>query len=106
MDIIITNDIVNCLMISSVVSIINVTLIQKFKEFSFINSENYIFLLNLIFSFVVGICFSMTFYKVSFYCSIWIFVFSFIGAPNIYNLLKKKNVISDNFSENKKKNND
>ena len=110
MDILVTNEFVNCLLISSVVSILNMALIQKFKELSFVNSKNHIFILNLIFSFLVGISFSIIFYKVKLYHGIWISIFSFIGSSNIYNMLKKQNIISYTpFSlsdKYKKKNND
>jgi len=94
MNILITNEFINCLLISSVISIIDMALIQKFKELPFVNTKNHIFLLNLIFSFVIGIPFSVTFYKVEFYYSIWISIFSFIGSSNIYEMLKKQNIVN------------
>ena len=107
-DILVTNDFLNCLFISSIVGCVNIALIQKFKELPFINEKHHVFFLNLIFSFVVGISFSMIFYKKNFYHSIWISIFSFIGSSNLYELLKKQNVINYTpFSlSDKKKNND
>ena len=35
----------------------------------------------------------MWFYELSIYDSIWISIFSFIGAPSIYQTLKKQNII-------------
>ena len=94
MDVLITNEFINCLLISAVISILNMSLIQKFKELPFVNNKNHVFLLNLIFSFAIGISFLIIFYKVKFYHSIWISIFSFIGASNIYEMLKKQNIIN------------
>ena len=84
------------------------TLIQKFKELSFVNEKYHVFLLNLIFSFCIGISFSIIFYKVNLYYGIWISIFSFIGSSNLYELLKKQNILNYTpFSlSDKKKNND
>ena len=50
-----------------------------------------------VFSFtVMTISFSMIFYKIEFYYSVWVSIFSFLGASNIYNLMKKKNMINYN----------
>ncbi len=94
MDILVTNEFINCLLISMVVSIINMAIIQKIKLLPFINNKNHIFITNLILSFVIGIPFSMSFYKISFFYSIWVSIFSFVGASNIYELLKKQNIIN------------
>lgn len=94
MDILITNELINCLFISGVISVINMLLIQKIKELTFVKNTNHIFFLNTIFSFIIGIPFSIIFYKLSLYHSIWVSLFSFIGAPNIYEMLKKQNIIN------------
>lgn len=93
MDILITNELINCLLISMMVSIINMIMVQKFKELSCIKSKEQIFLLNLFLSFIIGIPFSIIFYKIELYYSIWVAIFSFIGASNIYELLKKQTLI-------------
>lgn len=103
MNILITNDFINCLLISIVVSIINMALVQKFKELSIIDNSNKLFLLNLLFSFVIGIPFSIIFYKLELYYSIWVSIFSFIGASNIYEMLKKYNFTSYTLSNNDSK---
>lgn len=88
------NDIIfNLLVISIFVSVINMILVQRFKELSFVKSKDQIFVLNLIFSFVLGISFSMIFYKLEIYYSVWVSIFSFIGASNIYEALKKQTII-------------
>ena len=108
MELSVTNDFINCLFISSVVGIVNMSLIQKFKELPFVNEKHHVFLLNLIFSFVFGISMSIIFYNVEFYYSIWISIFSFIGSSNLYEMLKKQNIVNYTpFSlSDKKKNND
>ena len=94
MEILITNDFANCLFISILISIITMTLVQKFKELPFVNEKYHIFFLNLIFSFAIGISVSIIFFGVKIYFSIWISIFSFIGASNIYELLRKQEIIN------------
>ncbi len=96
MDTLITTEMINCLMHATTVSIIVMALIQKFKTLSCVQKDCHIFLLNLIFSFVIGISFSITFYNETIEDSIWISLFSFIGAPSLYEMLKKQNVINMN----------
>ena len=55
MDILITNELINCLLISMMVSIINMIMIQKFKELTCIKNNDQIFILNLLLSFIIGI---------------------------------------------------
>ena len=38
--------------------------------------------------------FSKTFYNLDTISGIWVAIFSFIGAPTIYDLLKKQNIIN------------
>lgn len=94
MDTLITTEMINCLMHATTVSIIVMALIQKFKTLSCVQKDCHIFLLNLIFSFVIGISFSITFYDEPIENAIWISLFSFIGAPSLYTMLKKQNVIN------------
>ena len=98
MDTLITTEMINCLMHATTVSIIVMAVIQKFKTLSFVQKDSHIFLLNLIFSFVIGISFSITFYDETIIDSIWISLFSFIGAPSLYTMLKKQNVINMNLT--------
>ncbi len=42
----------------------------------------------------MGIPFSMFFYELSLVESIWVSVFGFIGAPSLYEALKKQNIVS------------
>ncbi len=89
MEINLTDSFLNCLMISMIVSVVVMALIEKFKTIDFLKNSNHIFLLNLIFSFVIGINFSIIFYNMNINEGIWISIFSFIGAPSIYDGIKK-----------------
>lgn len=82
------------LTVSTVFSVVLMTLIQKFKSFSFIKKSWQIWLLNLFFSFAIGIPFGITFYNLDIKDSIWVGVFSFIGASSIYEMLKMQNFIN------------
>jgi hypothetical protein len=82
------------LVISITFSIILMALIQKIKSLSFIKKSWQVWLLNLFFSFSLGIPFSITFYNISLKNSIWVGLFSFIGASSIYEALKNQNIIN------------
>lgn len=94
MDALITESLLDVLMISITFSIILMALIQKFKDLKFINKGWQIWLLNLICSFLIGIPFTINFYELDFNLAIWVSLFSFIGAPAIYEALKKQNLIN------------
>ena len=82
------------LTVSMVFSVVLMTLVQKFKSVSFIKKSWHAWLLNLFFSFVIGIPFGMTFYNLNVKDGIWVGVFSFIGASSIYEMLKTQNFIN------------
>ena len=82
------------LTVSMVFSVVLMTLVQKFKSVSFIKKSWHIWLLNLFFSFAIGIPFGMTFYNLNIKDGIWVGVFSFIGASSIYEMLKTQNFIN------------
>ena len=84
------------LVISMTFSVILMMLIQKLKKLSFITKSQQVWFLNLIFSFAVGIPFTIAFYKLTIYDGIWVGLFSFIGAASIYQTLKKQNLINYN----------
>ncbi len=87
-----------CLMqvlsISMVFSVILMALIQRLKSLSIVRTKSHIWILNLIFSFTLGIPFGIIFYQLPFLESIWIGVFSFIGASSIYETLKSYTPLS------------
>jgi len=85
---------VDLLIISITFSVVLMALIQKFKVLSFINKPWKVWILNLIFSFLIGIPFAITFYNINLIDSLWIGLFSFIGASTIYEALKNQNFIS------------
>lgn len=94
MDILITDTLLNVLMISCVLSVILMAVIQKFKALGVVRKEYQIFIANLFISFSLGIPFSLVFYNLDLMLSIWVCIFGFIGAPSIYEVLKKQNIIN------------
>ena len=82
------------LVISITFSIVLMALIQKFKVLSFINKSWQVWFLNLIFSFLIGIPFAMTFYNITLKDSLWVGFFSFVGASGIYQALKNQKIIN------------
>lgn len=94
MDILITDMLMNVLMIAGVLSIILMAIVQKFKTLGIIKKEYQIFLSNLIISFLIGIPFATTFYSLDLASAIWVCIFGFIGAPGIYEILKKQNIVN------------
>ncbi len=94
MEIFITDKLMNLLMISVTFSIFLMALIQKIKKLSLINKDWHIWIINLILSFVLGYFFSSYFFKIDLIDSIWVSLFSFIGAPSIYQILKKQTIIN------------
>ncbi len=93
-DILITEQLLDVLMIGITLSIIMMAVIQKIKALSFIKSDNQVWFINFILSFGIGIPFSIYFYHLSIYEGIWISLFSFVGAPGIYKALKAQNIIN------------
>lgn len=94
MDITITDKLLNTLMISVTFSIILMALIQKFKDLKIIKKDWQIWVIDFLFSFLIGIPFSLTFYNLELYLAIWVGIFGFIGAPTIYETLKNQNIIN------------
>lgn len=94
LDVLVTDQLLNILMIGITLSIIMMIVIQKIKGLTFIKTDNQIWFINFILSFGIGIPFSIFFYKLSIYEGIWISLFSFVGAPGIYLALKKQNMIN------------
>lgn len=90
----IPNNIINLLAVSLMISSIVMVVIQKFKSFSFITKEYQIGIMNIIFSLGFGIPFSIYFYNLNIIESCWASIFSIIGAPSIYEILKNQNIIN------------
>ncbi len=91
---VIPESLLQILFVSMVFSVVLMSLIQKLKTFTLIQKKWHIWILNLIFSFVLGIPFGMTFYDLSILDSTWVGVFSFIGASTIYDQLEKYRPVS------------
>lgn len=88
------DNLINLVIISISFSIILMALIQKFKALSAINQSWQIWVLNLILSFLIGIPYGMTFYNLDLKNAAWVGLFSFIGAPSLYQALKNQNIIN------------
>lgn len=94
MEILFPDKLLELLMISTTFSAILMMFIQKLKSLSFINKSWHVWFLNLIFSFLLGIPFTLVFYELDIISGIWVSIFSFIGASGIYELLKNQNIIN------------
>lgn len=76
------------LTISMVFSMVLMSLIQKLKACSVVKKCWHIWLLNLACALVLGVPFGIAFYNLNWLDSIWVSIFSFIGAPSLYDSLK------------------
>lgn len=94
MEAIFPEHLLDVLMIAVAFSFIQMTLVQKFKTLSFCKKSCHAWFLNFLFSFLIGIPFAMSFYQTTFCDSIWVGVFSFIGAPSIYKALKNQTILT------------
>lgn len=94
MDLFITDEILNLLIIATTFSIFLMALIQKIKTLSFITTNGHIFILNFILAFSIGILFASNFFNLDMIGSLWVAFFSFIEAPAVYHILKKQNIIN------------
>lgn len=84
------------LVISITLSVIVMVILQKFKSLPFIKKTWQIWILNLLFSFSLSIPFTTTFYSLDTYSGIWVGLFTFVGAPAIYDTLKNQTIINYN----------
>lgn len=94
MDALVTDNLLKILMISITFSVIEMALIQKIKSLSFLKKSWQVIILNFIFSFTIGALFGIWFFNLNVYDSLWLALFAFIGAPTIYEALKKQNMIN------------
>ena len=76
------------LIISIVLSVITCTLIQKTK--GLLKSSKWIAPYSFLINMIIGILFCITFTNISFFHSLWIGFFSFLGADSIYKTLEGK----------------
>ena len=94
LDILVSDRLLELLMISITFSVFLMALIQKIKKSKIFHYKWQIWFLNLLFSFVMGIPFTRMFYQTTFKEAIWVSIFGFIGAPTLYETLKKQNIIT------------
>lgn len=87
-------ELIDLLIVSVSFSMILMVFIQKCKRMKFINQKWHLCALNFVLSFALGIPFAMTFYHISFENAVWVGVFTFIGAPSIYDTLKNQTILS------------
>ena len=94
MDVLVTQMLMDVLLISITFSVFEMALIQKIKTSSILKKSWQVVLFNFISSFVLGTLFSMWFFELSLYNGLWVSLFGVIGAPSIYEVLKKQNIIN------------
>ena len=78
----------NLLFISLFLSTITCTFIQKTK--SLFNSSRYLTIYSFIVNIIISIIFCLTFTKISIINSLWVGLFSFLGADSIYKTFEGK----------------
>lgn len=84
------------LSISIILSIFEMTLIQKIKTLIPLKKKYQVILINIIITFILGPLFLIYFFKVNIINTIWISLFTFIGAPTLYEALRKQTIIKYN----------
>lgn len=94
MDVLVTDLLIETLLISITFSIFEMALVQKIKTLSILKKDWQVILFNFVSSFIIGTLFSMWFFELSFINGLWVSLFGFIGAPAIYEILKKQNIIN------------
>ena len=88
------SDLIDLLSISVALSFVLMVFLQKIKALPFIKQAWQIWLINFLCSFIIGIPFGMRFYNLNPSDSVWIAIFSFIGAPAIFDILKNQTIIT------------
>ncbi len=94
MDLLLSDLLWELLLISLTFSVFLMALVQKVKKSHIFHHKWQIWCLNLVLAFAMGIPFTMMFYEKTLVESIWVCLFGFIGAPSIYEVLKKQTLIS------------
>lgn len=99
----------NILMISISCSVITAAFIQKTKHYC--PSSKFVVLYSFVVNMIIGFLFSMTFTDIEKINSLWIGLFSFIGADTIYRTLERKlasysDLVSNNNSDGNDENNE
>lgn len=90
----VTDEFIIHLQVSVVVGIIVFALIQKFKELPVIDKPVYLWLLNALLS-MIAYPYALYYYEdIDKIGSIWVVLYTFIGATTIYETLKSQNIIN------------
>ena len=71
-------------------SVIITNLVQKIKENFKLKDKKQCVIINIIFSLVLGMIFSLSFSSLNIICCLWSCIFSFMGADTIYKILEGK----------------
>lgn len=96
MENIISESLIKILSISIVFSVFEMALIQKIKTIFHLKKKYQVILINFISTFIFGPLFLIWFFNLNIINSLWVSLFSFIGAPALYESLRKQNIISYN----------
>lgn len=85
---------IDLLSISVAFSFIMMTIIQKLKRFSCVNKKCHILIINFVLSFALAIPFGIRFYDIPIEDAWWLGLFTFIGAPTLYETLKNQTLLT------------
>lgn len=96
MENIISESLIKMLSISIVFSVFEMALIQKIKTIFHLKKTYQVILINFISTFTFGPLFLIWFFNLNIINSLWVSFFSFIGAPALYESLRKQNIINYN----------
>lgn len=84
-------DLIKSLLVVSIASsIISTAFVQKIKGMSIVRCSNCLLYLSFMLSMYFGIVFTLTFTEYNFINSLWVGLFSFLGADTIYKSLEDK----------------
>lgn len=78
------------LIIASASSIISTAFVQKFKSASIIKCSSCLLYISFVVSMVFGIVFTLSFTTYNIINSLWVGLFSFLGADSIYKVFEDK----------------
>lgn len=94
MEAVIPSLLIRLITISITFSCILAAVIQKLKKLPFIKKSWQVLITNFLLSFILGIPFGVTFYKISIEEAVWVGIFSFVGASSLYSTLKNQTIIN------------
>lgn len=82
------------LLISVTFSVFEMAFVQKMKMLPIFKKDRHIRIFHFISSFVFGTVFSYWFFNLDIINGLWVSFFGYIGAPSIYETLKKQDLIN------------